>query len=136
MPLLQPSRTKYRKQFRGTMTGLSKGHLVAFGDYGLKALGRGWVTSNQIEAARRAITNFTKRNGRVWIRVFPDKPITEKGAGAPLGAGKGDVKGFVAVVRPGKIMFEISGLTKDQSEQAFRLASAKLPFKCKLVERK
>lgn len=118
------------------MTGLSKGHLVAFGDYGLKALGRGWVTSNQIEAARRAITNFTKRNGRVWIRVFPDKPITEKGAGAPLGAGKGDVKGFVAVVRPGKIMFEISGLTKDQSEQAFRLASAKLPFKCKLVERK
>lgn len=136
MALLQPSRTKYRKQFRGAMVGLSKGHLVAFGEYGLKALGRSWLTSNQIESARRAITNFTKRNGRVWIRVFPDKPVTEKGAGAPLGAGKGDVKGFVAVVKPGKILFEISGLPKDQVDQAFRLAAAKLPFSCKLVERK
>ena len=116
--MLQPSRTKYRKQFRGRMRGHSKGHLVAFGEYGLKAMACGWVTANQIEAARRAIANATKRNGRIWIRIFPDKPFTEKGAGAPLGAGKGDVKGYVAVVRPGRILFEIAGVSESESYRA------------------
>lgn len=134
--MLQPGRTKYRKQFRGNMRGLSKGNLVAFGDYGLKSLEASWVTANQIEAARRAITHATKRNGRMWIRIFPDKPITEKGSGAPLGAGKGDVKGYVAVVKPGRIMFEISGVTEELAKTALKLASAKLPVTTKIIKRK
>lgn len=134
--MLQPSRTKYRKQFRGRMKGLSKGNLVSFGEYGLKALERGWVTANQIESARRAITHATKRNGRMWVRVFPDKPFTEKGAGAPLGAGKGDVKGYVCVVKPGRVMFEVSGVSEIEAREALRLASAKLPVVCKIIKRK
>ena len=133
--MLQPSRTKYRKQFRGHMSGLSKGSMVNFGEYGLKALECGWVTANQIESARRAIAHFTKRNGRMWCRIFPDKPITEKGAGAPLGAGKGDVKGYVSVVKPGRVMFEISGVTEVEAHEALRLASAKLPVVCKVIKR-
>lgn len=134
--MLQPSRTKYRKQFRGKMRGNSQGNLVAFGEYGLKSLVCGWITSNQIEAARRAIAHATKRNGRTWIRIFPDKPFTEKGAGAPLGAGKGDVKGYVAVIRPGRILFEIAGVTEAEAHEALRLAAAKLPTITKVVKRK
>ena len=133
--MLQPSRTKYRKQFRGRMRGLSQGHQVSFGEYGLKALECGWVTANQIEAARRSISHATKRNGRVWVRIFPDKPFTEKGAGSPLGAGKGDVKGYVAVIRPGRVMFEVSGITEVQAHEALRLAAAKLPVVTKVVKK-
>lgn len=133
--MLQPSRTKYRKQFRGRMRGMSQGNLVNFGEYGLKALECGWITANQIEAARRAIAHSTKRNGRMWLRIFPDKPFTEKGAGAPLGAGKGDVKGYVCVIHPGRILFEVSGLPEAEVNIALRLASAKLPLKCKVVKR-
>ncbi len=134
--MLQPGRTKYRKQFRGKMRGNSKGNLVSFGDYGLKALTRSWVTANQIEAARRAITHHTKRSGRVWIRLFPDKPITKKGAGAPLGAGKGDVSGYVCVVKPGKVMFEIGGVQEDLAIQALKLAASKLPVRTKIITKK
>ena len=134
--MLQPGRTKYRKQFRGKMRGNSKGSLVSFGDVGLKALTRSWLTANQIEAARRAITHHTKRNGRVWIRVFPDKPITQKGAGAPLGAGKGDVCGYICVVKPGRVMFEVGGVAQDLAIQALKRAAAKLPLKTKIIQRK
>lgn len=134
--MLQPKKTKYRKQFRGQMTGLSKGNLVSFGEYGLKAMDRSWVTANQIEAARKAITHHTKRNGRLWIRLFPDKPFTEKGAGAPLGAGKGDVKGYVCVVKPGRVMFEVSGVPENIAREALKLASAKLPLVTKIIKRK
>ena len=133
--MLQPSRTKYRKAFRGRMRGLSQGHTVTFGEYGLKAVECGWLTANQIEAARRAIAHATKRNGKTWLRVFPDKPFTEKGAGAPLGAGKGDVKGYVCVVKPGRIMFEISGVTLEEAKVALKLAGAKLPVVSKIVSR-
>lgn len=134
--MLQPSRTKYRKQFRGRMRGNSQGNLVAFGEFGLKAMTCGWITSNQIEAARRAIAHATKRNGRIWIRIFPDKPFTQKGAGAPLGAGKGDVKGYVAVVRPGRILFEVTGISETEAHEALKLAAAKLPVITKVVNRK
>ena len=134
--MLQPSRTKYRKQFRGRMRGLSKGNLVEFGEYGLKALECSWITANQIESARRAITHATKRGGRVWIRIFPDKPFTEKGAGAPLGAGKGDVKGYVAVIKPGRVIFEVSGISEADAKNALTLASAKLPITTKIIKRK
>ena len=134
--MLQPSRTKYRKQFRGRMRGNSQGNLVAFGEYGLKAITCGWITSNQIEAARRAIAHATKRNGRIWIRIFPDKPFTQKGAGAPLGAGKGDVKGYVCVIRPGRILFEVTGITEAEAHEALKLAAAKLPVITKVVKRK
>lgn len=133
--MLQPARTKYRKAFRGRMRGLSQGNMVNFGDFGLKATECSWVTANQIEAARRAIAHSTRRNGRMWIRLFPDKPITQKGAGAPLGAGKGDVKGYVCVVRPGRIMFEVSGLPEADAHTALHLAAAKLPVKTKIVKR-
>ncbi len=134
--MLQPSRTKYRKQFRGRMRGNSQGNLVAFGEYGLKAITCGWITSNQIEAARRAIAHATKRNGRIWIRIFPDKPFTQKGAGAPLGAGKGDVKGYVCVIRPGRILFEVTGIAEAEAHEALKLAAAKLPVITKVVKRK
>ncbi len=132
--MLQPSRTKFRKQFRGRMAGKSKGSLVSFGEFGLKALQCGWITANQIESARRAIAHSTKRNGKIWIRVFPDKPFTKKEG--HMGAGKGDVKGYVAVVKPGRVLFEVSGVTKEAAFEALRLASAKLPVTSKIVERK
>jgi large subunit ribosomal protein L16 len=132
--MLQPSRTKFRKQFRGRMAGKSKGCLVSFGEFGLKALQCGWITANQIEAARRAIAHSTKRNGKIWIRVFPDKPFTKKEG--HMGAGKGDVKGYVAVVKPGRVLFEVSGVPKADAFEALRLASAKLPVTSKIVERK
>jgi large subunit ribosomal protein L16 len=133
--MLQPSRTKYRKQFRGRMKGLSKGNLVTFGEYGLKALECGWITSNQLESARRAIAHATKRNGRMWIRIFPDKPVTQKGT-ASMGAGKGDVKGYVAVIRPGRVIFEVSGISEAEAHVALKLAAAKLPVVCKIVNKK
>ena len=133
--MLQPSRTKYRKQFRGKMRGNSKGNLVSFGEYGLKSLDCGWITANQLESARRAISHETKRNGRVWVRIFPDKPVTEKGTGT-MGAGKGDVKGYVCVVKPGRVIFEVSGITKEQADAALKLASAKLPVRCKIIAKK
>jgi len=131
--MLQPSRTKYRKAFRGRMHGVSKGNLVEFGDYGLKATECDWLTANQIEAARRAIAHATKRTGRMWCRIFPDKPFTKKEG--HMGAGKGDVKGYAAVIKPGRIMFEISGVTKEEAYEAFRLAAAKLPVTSKVVSR-
>ena len=133
--MLQPSRTKYRKQFRGKMRGNSKGNLVAFSEYGLKSLECSWITANQLEAARRAISHATKRNGRMWCRIFPDKPFTEKGTGT-MGAGKGDVKGYVAVVKPGRIIFEVSGVTEAEAKEGLKLAAAKLPVVCKIVNRK
>ena len=117
------------------MRGNSAGNLVAFGEYGLKSLACGWVSSNQIEAARKSITHATKRNGRLWIRIFPDKPFTQKAAGATQGAGKGDVKGYVAVIKPGRIMFEVSGVSLLEATKALKLAAAKLPITTKIVKR-
>ena len=108
---------------------------MAFGDYGLKSLARTWITAAQLEAARKAISHSTKRAGKVWIRVFPDKPITAKPAGTRMGKGKGEIKGYVVVVRPGRIIFELAGVEKELAQKALRLASAKLPIKTKFVER-
>lgn len=108
---------------------------VEFGDYGLKALGRGWLTAHQLEAARRAITHNTKRTGKLWIRIFPDKPYTKKGQGVGMGGGKGDPQGHVVVVKPGKILFELAGVSEEVARQAFRLAGNKLPFKTTFVAR-
>jgi len=132
--MLAPKRAKHRKQFRGSRTGVSlRGSNVDFGDFGLRALTCGWVTSRQIEAARRALTHYIKRGGRVWIRVFPDKPITKKPPETRMGSGKGDVYEFVAVVRPGRIMFEMSGVPQDVAAEAMRLASAKLSVRTRFV---
>ncbi len=134
--MLQPKKQKYRKQFRGQMPGVSwRGAEVAFGEYGLKALGRGWLSARQIEAARKAISRHAHRGGKVWIRVFPDKPITKKALGTRMGSGKGDIHEYVSVVTPGRILFEIAGVTADVAAVAFRRAAAKLPFKVKLVTR-
>lgn len=134
--MLEPRKSKYRKQFRGKMRGKSsRGSTLAFGDYGLKSLGRGWLTARQIEAARRAITHRTKREGKVWIRVFPDKPVTKKAAGVRMGSGKGDIDHYVAVVTPGRIIFEVAGIDKETASEAIRLAAAKLPFKTKLIKK-
>jgi len=134
--MLVPKRAKFRKQFRGKMRGVSlRGDKLDFGDYGLKALNSGWVTSRQIEAARKAITHFTKRGGRLWIRIFPDKPISKKPSETRMGGGKGDIFEYVAVVKPGRILFEIGGVTKEIAQEALRLAGPKLPIKTKFVER-
>ena len=132
--MLVPARTKHRKQFRGKRRGLSvRGSEVSFGSCGLLAMSAGWVNSRQIEAARRAMTHFTKRGGRIWIRIFPDKPITKKPPETRMGSGKGDVAEFVAVVRPGRMMFEMGGITVDQAKEAMRLAAAKLPVKTRFI---
>ena len=132
--MLQPKRQKYRKSFRGSMSGLSQaGSTLNFGDFGLKALGRGWITARQIEAARKTITHHTKRAGRLWIRIFPDKTYTKKGAGVRMGGGKGEVEGYVCVVRPGRIMFELAGVEASIALESFRLATQKLPIKTKIV---
>jgi large subunit ribosomal protein L16 len=134
--MLQPKKSKYRKQFRGRMKGTAVvGSKLAFGDYGLKSLGRGWLKARQIEAARKSITHHTKRVGKVWIRVFPDKPISKKPAGAKMGKGKGDPDHFVMVIRPGRILFEVAGIPKEIAAEAMRLAGAKLPFKTKFVSK-
>lgn len=134
--MLMPKRVKYRKKQRGRMKGnAQKGNYVAFGRYGLKALGSGWITSRQIEAARVAMTRYIKRGGKVWIRLFPDKPVTQKPAETRMGKGKGAPEHWVAVVKPGRIMFEIEGVDEPTAKEAMRLASHKLPMKTKFVVR-
>lgn len=134
--MLVPKRAKFRKQFRGVMKGPStRGNSLAFGEFGLKAQGSGWMTSRQIEAARRAITHYTQRGGRVWIRVFPDKPISKKPPETRMGGGKGDVYEYVATIKPGRIIFEMGGVSKDLAQQALRLAAYKLPMKTQFISR-
>ena len=136
MALLQPRRTKYRKQFRGKMSGIAKrANQLDFGQFGLKALEAGWLKANQIESARRAMTNYTKRGGRIWIRVFPDKPITKHPAESRMGSGKGDVEGYVAVVKPGTLIFEMGAVTEVVAKEAMRLASHKLPLKTRFISK-
>ena len=132
--MLMPKRVKFRRMQRGRMTGnATRGNTVSYGEYGLMALEPGWVKSNQIEAARIAMTRYTKRGGKVWIKIFPDKPITEKPAETRMGSGKGSPEYWVAVVKPGRVMFEIAGVSEETAREALRLASHKLPVKCKIV---
>jgi large subunit ribosomal protein L16 len=132
--MLAPRRAKHRKAFRGKRTGVSiRGSNVDFGEYGLKATTAGWVTSRQIEAARRALTHSTRRGGRIWIRIFPDKPVTKKPPETRMGSGKGDVFEYVAVVRPGRILFEMAGISRGQAVESLRLAAAKLPVRTVFV---
>jgi large subunit ribosomal protein L16 len=134
--MLMPKRVKYRKQMRGRMKGkASRGNQVDFGDYGLQALEPFWMTSRQIEAGRRAIVRHMRRRGRVWIRVFPDKPVTQKPAETRMGKGKGSVDHWVAVVKPGRILFEIGGVDYETAQRALQLAAYKLPVKCKIIRR-
>lgn len=134
--MLVPRRAKYRKQQRGRMKGVSQsGTRVSFGNFGLIAESTGWVTSRQLEAARRSITHYTQRGGRVWIRVFPDKPISKKPPEVRMGGGKGDIAEFVAPVRRGRMLFEMGGVTKDIAHEALRLASHKLPVRTRIVEK-
>jgi len=134
--MLQPKRMKYRKQMRGRMKGkATRGVVVEFGDFGLQALEPAWISSRQIEAARRAIVRHVRRRGKYWIRIFPDKPVTAKPAETRMGKGKGAVDRYVAVVKPGRIMFELSGVSEEAAREAMRLASHKLPIKCQFVMR-
>ena len=132
--MLMPKRVKYRRVQRGRMTGKAlRGNKVTYGEFGLQAQEPAWITSNQIEAARVAMTRYTKRGGQVWIKIFPDKPITEKPAETRMGSGKGSPEYWVAVVKPGRVMFEIAGVSEETAREALRLASHKLPVKCKIV---
>ena len=132
--MLMPKRVKRRKVMRGRMKGKAqRGNFLAYGDYGIVAQQPGWITSNQIEASRVAMTRFIKRGGQVWIKIFPDKPITEKPAETRMGSGKGSPEYWVAVVKPGRVMFEIAGVDEDTAREALRLAANKLPIKCKFV---
>ena len=132
--MLLPKRVKYRRVHRGRMTGRAlRGNFVSNGDFGLQALEPAWVTANQIEAARIAMTRYIKRGGQVWIKIFPDKPITEKPAETRMGSGKGSPEYWVAVVKPGRVMFEIGGVSEELAREAMRLAANKLPIKCKFV---
>ena len=134
--MLIPKRVKYRRQQRGRMTGkATRGNTVTYGDFGLQALEPGWITSNQIEAARIAMTRYTKRGGQVWIKIFPDKPVTQKPAETRMGSGKGSPEYWVAVVKPGRVMFEIAGVSEDAAREALRLGSHKLPVRTKIVKR-
>ncbi len=134
--MLQPKRVKWRKEHRGRMRGNARGGTsVEFGEYGLKAIERGWVTNRQIEAARIAMTRKIKRGGKVWINIFPDKPYTKKPAETRMGSGKGTPEGWVAVVKPGRVMFELSGVSEPLAREAMRLAGHKLPVKTKFVQR-
>ncbi len=134
--MLMPKKVKYRKQQRGRMAGKAwRGSSLAFGDYGLKAMECGWITDRQIEAARVAMTRSIKRGGKVWIRLFPDKPITKKPAETRMGKGKGNPEGWVAVVKPGRVMFEVEGIPEDQARAALDLAAAKLPIRSRFVKR-
>lgn len=134
--MLMPKRTKYRKMHRGRMRGKAgRGNTLSFGDYGLQALEPCWMTSRQIEAARRAIVRYVKRGGKLWIRVFPDKPVTSKPAETRMGGGKGAVDHWVAVVKPGRMIFEMAGVQEEQAREAMRLASHKLPIKTRFVSR-
>ena len=132
--MLQPKKSKYRKMFKGKMRGNSwRGAEVSFGEFGLKAMNRGWLSSRQIEAARKAISRHAQRGGKVWIRVFPDKPITKKALGTRMGSGKGDIHEYVAVITPGRVLFEIAGVTAEVAKTAFQRAAAKLPFEVRFV---
>lgn len=134
--MLMPKRVKHRKQFRGSMSGKpTRGTTLANGDFGLVALEPAWIKSNQIEAARVAMTRYIKRGGKVWIRIFPDKPVTSKPAETRMGSGKGSVDYWVAVVKPGRVMFEIAGIPENVAREALRLAGMKLPIKCKILKR-
>lgn len=134
--MLSPKRTKFRKQQRGRMTGLAyRGSDLNFGDFGLQALEPAWITSRQIEASRRAMTRYIRRGGKIWIRIFPDKPVTMRAAETRMGSGKGAPEFWVAVVKPGRIMFEITGVPEETAREAMRLASNKLPIKTKFVVR-
>ena len=134
--MLMPKRVKYRRVHRGRLTGAAtRGTTVNYGDFGLQALEPAWITSNQIEAARIAMTRYIKRGGQVWIKIFPDKPITEKPAETRMGSGKGSPEYWVAVVKPGRIMFEIGGVDEALAREAMRLAANKLPIKCKFVKK-
>ena len=134
--MLLPKRVKYRRVHRGRMTGKAiRGNTIAYGEFGLQALEPAWITSNQIEAARIAMTRYTKRGGQVWIKIFPDKPVTKKPAETRMGSGKGSPEFWVAVVKPGRIMFEIAGVSEEVAREALRLASHKLPIKTKIVAR-
>ena len=134
--MLMPKRTKFRKVQRGRMKGAaSRGNKVSYGEFGIQAMEPGWITGNQIEAARIAMTRYTKRGGQVWIKIFPDKPVTKKPAETRMGSGKGSPEFWVAVVKPGRIMFEIAGVSEEVAREALRLASHKLPIKTKIVAR-
>lgn len=134
--MLLPKKVKFRKQHRGRRAGnANRGNTIAFGDFGLMSLAAGWVTSRQIEAARIAMTRYIKRGGKVWIRIFPDKPITKKPLETRMGKGKGPVDAWVAVVKPGRVMFEMNGVEKEVAQEAMRLAMHKLPVKCRFVSK-
>ena len=134
--MLMPKRVKRRKQFRGSMRGKAlRGNTITYGEYGLVALEPCWIKSNQIEAARIALTRYTKRTGQVWIKIFPDKPVTAKPAETRMGSGKGTLEYWVAVVKPGRVMFEIAGVPEEAAKEALRLAMHKLPCKCKIVSK-
>ncbi len=132
--MLMPKRVKHRKQFRGRMTGVAtRGNTLTYGEFGLQALEPAWITSNQIEAARRAMTRYVKRGGQIWIKIFPDKPVTKKPAETRMGKGKGSPEYWVAVVKPGRVLFEMTGVSEEIAREAMRLAMHKLPIKCKFV---
>jgi large subunit ribosomal protein L16 len=134
--MLMPKRTKYRKMMRGRMTGKAyRGVEISFGEFALQAMEPAWVSSRQIEAARRAVTNYLKRGGKVWIRIFPDKPVTHKPAETRMGSGKGNPEYWVAVVKPGRVLFEVAGVTRAQAEEALRRAGMKMPMDCRFIER-
>ena len=132
--MLQPKKSKFRKQFRGRRTGKAgRGNTVAFGDFGLQSMTEGWLTSRQIEAARKTITHHTKRVGKMWIRVFPDKPITKKPAGQKMGSGKGDIDQYVCVIKPGRMLFELNGVSEEVAREAMRKAGHKIPMITKFI---
>ncbi len=134
--MLSPRRTKYRKQHRGRMRGMAyRGNTLNFGDYALQAIEPSWITARQIEAARRAMTRYVKRGGKIWIRIFPDKPVTMRPAETRMGSGKGSPEFWVAVVKPGRIMFEMAGVSEEVAKEAMRLAAQKLPIKTKFITR-
>jgi len=136
MALLQPKRTKHRKVFKGKRGGVAtRGNNLSFGTFGIKAMEAGFITARQLESARRAMAHFTQRGGRIWMRVFPDKPITKHPAESRMGSGKGDVEGYVAVVKPGSLIFEMGAVSREIAEEALRLASHKLPMDTKFVEK-
>lgn len=134
--MLQPKKRKYRKEFRGKMRGMAqRGHRLSYGEFGLKATSRNWVNSRQIEAARRSVANYTKRAGKIFIRIFPHKPVTAGASGARMGGGKGDIEKYVAVVKPGRILIEIAGVDEEIAREALRRASHKFPVNTKFVSR-
>ena len=134
--MLMPKRAKHRKQFRGNMAGrASRGNKISYGEFGIVAMEPAWIKSNQIEAARIAMTRYIKRGGKVWIKIFPDKPVTAKPAETRMGSGKGALEYWVAVVKPGRVLFEISGVSEEVAREALRLAIHKLPLKCKIVKK-